>query len=131
MEACATAHFWAREIAALGHEVKLMPPSYVKAYLRRQKNDAADAEAICRALRRFADQLEQTTSGSSDCDCSTLHPLAALFQEAETDEAYLVLGEQGLPILLEIFDRMLPRVVADDGEDLIFLHNYLSLHKTV
>jgi transposase len=52
MEACATAHFWAREIAAFGHEVKLMPPSYVKAYLRRQKNDAADAEAICEAVTR-------------------------------------------------------------------------------
>jgi transposase len=52
MEACATAHFWAREIIALGHQVKLMPPSYVKAYLRRQKNDAADAEAICEAVTR-------------------------------------------------------------------------------
>lgn len=52
MEACATAHHWAREISALGHEVRLMPPSYVKAYLRRQKNDAADAEAICEAVTR-------------------------------------------------------------------------------
>jgi transposase len=52
MEACATAHHWAREIAARGHEVRLMAPSYVKAYLRRQKNDAADAEAICEARRR-------------------------------------------------------------------------------
>ena len=52
MEACATAHYWAREIFALGHEVRLMPPAYVKAYLRRQKNDAADAEAICEAVRR-------------------------------------------------------------------------------
>jgi len=52
MEACATAHHWAREIAALGHRVRLMPPSYVKAYVRRQKNDAADAEAICEAVTR-------------------------------------------------------------------------------
>jgi transposase len=52
MEACATAHHWAREIMSLGHEVRLMPPSYVKAYLRRQKNDAADAEAICEAVSR-------------------------------------------------------------------------------
>lgn len=52
MEACATAHYWAREISALGHQVRLMPPAYVKAYLRRQKNDAADAEAICEAVRR-------------------------------------------------------------------------------
>jgi transposase len=52
LEACATAHFWTREIAALGHQVRMMPPNYVKAYLRRQKNDAADAEAICEAVRR-------------------------------------------------------------------------------
>jgi transposase len=52
MEACATAHYWAREISALGHEARLMPPSYVKAYVRRQKNDAADAEAICEAVTR-------------------------------------------------------------------------------
>lgn len=52
MEACATAHYWAREIGKLGHEVKLIPPSYVKAYVRRQKNDAADAAAICEAVTR-------------------------------------------------------------------------------
>lgn len=52
MEACATAHHWARALAALGHEVKLMPPAYVKAYVKRGKNDAADAEAICEAVRR-------------------------------------------------------------------------------
>jgi transposase len=52
MEACATAHHWARELTALGHEVKLMPPAYVKAYVKRNKNDAADAEAICEAVRR-------------------------------------------------------------------------------
>jgi transposase len=52
MEACATAHYWAREISALGHDVRLMPPSYVKAYVRRQKNDAADAKAICEAVTR-------------------------------------------------------------------------------
>ena len=52
IEACATSHHWAREIAAFGHDVRLMPPSYVKAYVRRQKNDAADAEAICEAVRR-------------------------------------------------------------------------------
>ena len=46
MEACGTAHFWARELVALGHEVKIIPPSYVKAYVRRNKNDAADAAAI-------------------------------------------------------------------------------------
>jgi transposase len=52
IEACATAHYWARELSALGHDVRLMPPSYVKPYVKRQKNDAADAEAICEAVSR-------------------------------------------------------------------------------
>jgi transposase len=52
MEACATAHYWARELRALGHEVRLMPRQYVKAYVKRNKNDAADAEAICEAVKR-------------------------------------------------------------------------------
>ncbi len=52
IEACATAHHWGREIGALGHEVKLMPPRYVKPYVKRNKNDAADAEAICEAVTR-------------------------------------------------------------------------------
>jgi transposase len=52
LEACATAHYWAREFAALGHEVRLMPAQYVKAYIKRNKNDAADAEAICEAVGR-------------------------------------------------------------------------------
>ena len=52
MEACGTSHFWARELVALGHEVKVIPPSYVKPYIRRGKNDAADAEAICEAVTR-------------------------------------------------------------------------------
>lgn len=52
MEACAGAHFWARELAALGHDVRLMPPSYVKPYVKRGKTDAADAAAICEAVTR-------------------------------------------------------------------------------
>ena len=52
IEACATAHYWARQLQALGHEVRLMPPAYVKAYVKRNKNDAADAEAICEAVTR-------------------------------------------------------------------------------
>src|SRR5262245_8904893 len=52
MVACATAHYWARELTKLGHEVRLMPAKDVKAYVKRNKNDAADAEAICEAVRR-------------------------------------------------------------------------------
>jgi transposase len=52
IEACGTGHYWAREITALGHEVKLLPPTYVKPYVKRGKTDAADAEAICEAVTR-------------------------------------------------------------------------------
>jgi transposase len=52
MEACGTSHHWARELVRLGHEVRLMPPAYVKAYVKRGKTDAADAEAICEAVVR-------------------------------------------------------------------------------
>jgi len=52
MQACGTAHHWAREIAALGHTVKLMAPAYVKPYVKRGKTDAANAEAICEAVTR-------------------------------------------------------------------------------
>ena len=52
MEACGTSHHWARELLRLGHEVRLMPPAYVKPYVKRGKTDAADAEAICEAVTR-------------------------------------------------------------------------------
>src|ERR1700729_4259398 len=52
IEACASAHHWSRELQALGHTVRLMPPAYVKPYVKRQKNDATDAEAICEAVTR-------------------------------------------------------------------------------
>src|SRR6266536_2999676 len=62
MEACATAHYWARELTKLGHRVRLMPAKDVKAYVKRNKNDAADAEAICEAVRRPTMRFVQTKS---------------------------------------------------------------------
>src|SRR5258708_39034151 len=62
MEACATAHYWARELRKLGHEVRLMPAKDVKAYVKRNKNDAADAEAICEAVRRPTMRFGQVKS---------------------------------------------------------------------
>ena len=52
LEACGSAHYWARELAASGHEVRLIAPQYVKPFVKRQKNDAADAAAICEAVGR-------------------------------------------------------------------------------
>src|ERR1700720_3019713 len=62
MEACATAHYWARELMKLGHQVRLMPAKDVKAYVKRNKNDAADAEAICELVRRPTMRFVQVKS---------------------------------------------------------------------
>src|SRR5262245_41029264 len=68
VEACPSAHYWSRRLGALGHTVRLLPPSYVKAYLKRSKNDANDAAAICEAdtrpsMRFVATKSEQQQSG--------------------------------------------------------------------
>jgi len=63
MEACASAHYWARELQALGHEVRLIPPQYVKPFVKTNKNDASDAEAICEALVRPTMRFTPIKSG--------------------------------------------------------------------
>ena len=65
IEACASAHHWSRALQALGHTVRLIPPAYVKPYVKRQKNDAADAEAICEAVTRPTCGLYQPRPPSS------------------------------------------------------------------
>jgi transposase len=67
MEACATAHHWAREISKLGHTVHLMPPQYVKPYVKRHKNDQADAEAVCEAVQRPSMRLMLGASPAGTC----------------------------------------------------------------
>ena len=68
IEACASSHHWSRELKALGHTVKLMPPAYVKPYVKRQKNDATDAEAICEAVAR-AKPAQLVALGTSLLSC--------------------------------------------------------------
>jgi transposase len=68
MEACGSAHYWARELRKLGHEVRLMPPAYVKPYLKRGKNDARDAEAICEAVGRPTMRFVPVKSVEQQCE---------------------------------------------------------------
>jgi len=83
IEACASSHYWSRELRALGHSVRLMPPAYVKPYVKRQKNDAADAEAICEAVTR-ANMRFVATKTPEQQSCLTLHRTRHLFIRQQT-----------------------------------------------
>ena len=78
IEACATSHHWSRQLQALGHRVRLMPPAYVKPYVKRQKNDAADAEAICEAVSRANMRFVETKTPEQQ-SCPVLHRTRHLF----------------------------------------------------
>jgi transposase len=83
IEACASSHHWSRELKALGHTVRLMPPAYVKPYVKRQKNDAADAEAICEAVTR-ANMRFVATKTPEQQSCLMLHRTRHLFIRQQT-----------------------------------------------
>jgi transposase len=83
IEACASSHHWSRELQALGHTVRLMPPAYVKPYVKRQKNDAADAEAICEAVTR-ANMRCVATKTPEQQSCLMLHRTRHLFIRQQT-----------------------------------------------
>ena len=125
MEACATSHHWSRELQALGHTVRLMPPAYVKPYVKRQKNDAADAEAICEAVSRANMRFVETKTVEQQ-SCLTLHRTRHLFIRQQTSvinaiRAHLAefgiiapVGRKGLEQLLDIVadakDKRIPDV---------------------
>ena len=83
IEACATSHHWSRELQALGHTVRLIPPAYVKPYVKRQKNDAADAEAICEAVQRPSMRFVPTKTPEQQ-SCLMLHRTRHLFIRQQT-----------------------------------------------
>jgi transposase len=98
IEACATSHHWSRELQALGHTVRLMPPAYVKPYLKRQKNDAADAEAICEAVARPNMRFVETKTAEQQ-SCLMLHRTRHLFvrqQNAVINSIRAHLAELGI-----------------------------------
>jgi transposase len=83
IEACATSHHWSRQLQALGHTVRLIPPAYVKPYVKRQKNDAADAEAICEAVQRPSMRFVPTKTPEQQ-SCLMLHRTRHLFIRQQT-----------------------------------------------
>jgi transposase len=83
VEACASSHHWSRELRALGHKVRLMPPAYVRPYVKRQKNDAADAEAICEAVTRANMRFVETKTPEQQ-SCLMLHRTRHLFIRQQT-----------------------------------------------
>jgi transposase len=122
IEACATSHHWARVLTALGHEVRLMPASYVKPYVKRQKNDASDAEAICEAVTRPTMRFVPTKSEEQQ-SVLMLHRVRELLIRQRT---MLVNALRGHLAELGIITRqgatglsMLVALVEDEGHDLI------------
>jgi transposase len=83
IEACASSHHWSRELQALGHKVRLMPPAYVKPYVKRHKNDATDAEAICEAVSRPNMRFVETKTPEQQ-SCLTLHRTRHLLMRQQT-----------------------------------------------
>jgi transposase len=125
IEACGSAHHWSRELQALGHTVRLMPPAYVKPYVKRHKNDATDAEAICEAVSRPNMRFVATKTPEQQ-SCLTLHRTRHLFIRQQTSvinaiRAHLAefgivapVGRQGVEQLLSVAadsnDKRLPEV---------------------
>jgi len=125
IEACASSHHWSRELQALGHTVRLMPPAYVKPYVKRHKNDATDAEAICEAVTR-ANMRFVATKTPEQQSCLMLHRTRHLFIRQQTAvinsiRAHLAefgivapVGRQGVEQLLGIVadahDKRLPEI---------------------
>jgi transposase len=127
IEACASSHYWSRELQALGHQVRLMPPAYVKPYVKRQKNDMADAEAICEAVTRASMRFVPTKTPEQQSGL-ILHRTRHLFIRQQTSvinaiRAHLAefgviapVGRKGVEELLRVVadpsDKRVPDVVA-------------------
>ena len=125
IEACASSHHWSRELKTLGHTVRLMPPAYVKPYVKRQKNDATDAEAICEAVTRANMRFVATKTPEQQSGL-TLHRTRHLFIRQQTAVINIILahlaefgivasvGRKGVEELLNVVtdasDKRLPVV---------------------
>jgi transposase len=131
MEACASAHYWAREIQQLGHRVRLVNPPFVKPYVKANKNDASDAEAICEAASRPSMRFVPVKT-AAQLEVQTLHRVR---QQLVKSRTALVNQVRGLALILEDADHRLSglirEILSESSERLKFiearLHQY-ELH---
>src|SRR2546429_8871348 len=119
IEACASSHHWSRELQAIGHTVRLMPPAYVKPYVKRQKNDMADAEAICEAVTR-ANMRFVATKTPEQQRCLVLHRPRPLFIPQQiavinSIRAHLALVRNVAPVRRKGVTELL-HIVADPSD---------------
>ena len=119
IEACASSHYWSRELQALGHSVRLMPAAYVRPYVKRQKNDMADAEAICEAVTRANMRFVPTKTPEQQSGLM-LHRTRHLFMRQQTSVINAIrahLAEFGIvaPVGRRGVEELL-RVVADPND---------------
>ncbi len=142
IEACASSHHWSRELQSLGHTVRLMPPAYVKPYVKRHKNDATDAEAICEAITRPNMRFVATKTPEQQ-SCLTLHRTRHLFIRQQTSVINVIrahfaefgivapVGRNGVEQLLEVAadssDKRLPTLRAPVHLRMLRLRSYSSI----
>jgi transposase len=141
MEACGTSHHWARELTRLGHEVRLMPPAYVKPYVKRGKTDAADAEAICEAVTRPTMRFVAVKSPEQQ-GALAMHRTRDLLVKQRTQLVNMIRGllaefgidiprglERALLVARQIVDGATPDVPAEAAKVIAMLcRQVLDLH---
>jgi transposase len=128
IEACGTSHHWARELIKFGHEVRLMPPAYVKPYVKRGKTDAADAEAVCEAVTRPTMRFVPVKSPDQQAALS-MHRTRALLVKQRTQLINMIRGllaefgvdipkglERALLMARQIVDGNAPDVPIEAGK---------------
>lgn len=138
IEACASAHYWGRELGRLGHQVRLMPPSYVKPYVKRQKNDAADAEAICEAVTRPTMRFVEVKSPEQQ-GVMVLHKVRMMLMRQRTQVSNAIrghmaefglvapIGREGLAGLLQLIQAGDDRLPQEARECLALLAEQFAL----